>query len=133
MRFIYLHLRPLYKKANVLIVMTSDNGARGNLFNVGIVKHKGRPYSRLLIVNQVWWLPRQCKTLVSCLFFCYYNKGRSTFHTLPATILAPAAVGCMPSFWFNSATPPTPCKRKGTRLILFFAAICGNIALKPEA
>ena len=40
--------------------------------------------------------------------------GFRTAHTLSATIRAPAAVGWMPSRWFEVSSPATPCSRNGT-------------------
>jgi len=36
-----------------------------------------------------------------------YNCPFSTLQTFPATILAPSAVGCIPSFWFSLGLPAT--------------------------
>jgi FHS family L-fucose permease-like MFS transporter len=64
------------------------------------------------------------------LLITFYNKPFSCVQTLLASILAPSAVGCIPSAWFNDRTPATPCSRKGTSVILFFWASSGNIFLK---
>ncbi len=59
-----------------------------------------------------------------------YNSAFNICHTFAATILAPSAVGCIPSAWLSLGLPPTPASKKGTRDTLFFSASLGNKSLK---